>query len=194
MNTPAHIAASLLVWNKEPGWRGMLAVGLGAALPDLPMFGFYAYQKIIGSSEHQIWSSLYFESSWQLLFDSFNSIPFALVAAAMCFLLRQPLGVIVAMSAMLHMLCDLPVHHDDAHRHFLPLSWRFESPISYWDPAHYGHIFAIAEFLFGIGVSGCVALRAPYAPMRWAARLNFSLYVTVLLLVAGYWTLTHWAN
>ena len=39
MNTPAHIAASVLVWRNEPGWANATAVTLGAVLPDLPMFG-----------------------------------------------------------------------------------------------------------------------------------------------------------
>ena len=45
MNTPAHVAASLLVWRKEKGTMAASAVVLGALLPDLPMFGFYGYQK-----------------------------------------------------------------------------------------------------------------------------------------------------
>ncbi|MGI8738245.1 MAG: hypothetical protein ACR2KU_00935 [Gammaproteobacteria bacterium] len=48
----------------------------------------------------------------------------------------------------LHVLFDLPLHHDDAHRHFFPFSdWRFYSPVSYWDPAHYGDIVSACEIL-----------------------------------------------
>ena len=49
---------------------------------------------------------------------------------------------------VLHSLLDLPVHNDDAHRHFFPLSnYRFISPISYWDPNHYGGIVSVVELL-----------------------------------------------
>lgn len=52
------------------------------------------------------------------------------------------------MSMVFHSLGDLPVHHDDAHRHFFPFSdYRLISPISYWDPQHYGRIVAGVEVL-----------------------------------------------
>jgi hypothetical protein len=77
MNTPAHLAASLAVWNKENHWSNAFAVAFGAVLPDLPMFGFYIYQKAIGSSERLIWTELYFKEHWQYIFDIFNSLPLA---------------------------------------------------------------------------------------------------------------------
>jgi hypothetical protein len=52
----------------------------------------------------------------------------------------------------MHVALDLSLHNADAHRHFLPLShWQFESPVSYWDPAHYG--------VFGAGLE-VVCIRA----------------------------------
>jgi len=49
-------------------------------------------------------------------------------------------------SMVLHHLCDLPLHHDDAHRHFFPFSnIRFTSPVSYWDRNHYGTWGALLE-------------------------------------------------
>jgi hypothetical protein len=57
-------------------------------------------------------------------------------------------GVVFCASLICHSLLDLPVHHDDAHRHFFPLSdYRFISPLSYWDPSHYGQFVALAEVL-----------------------------------------------
>jgi hypothetical protein len=48
---------------------------------------------------------------------------------------------------LLHVFGDLPLHHDDAHRHFFPfLDWRFRSPVSYWDPAHRGAWASLVEF------------------------------------------------
>ena len=48
----------------------------------------------------------------------------------------------------LHVPEDLFLHHDDGHRHFYPLSqWRYSSPVSYWDPNHYGKIVAPLEAL-----------------------------------------------
>ena len=131
MNTPAHIAVSIFVWRHEPGWRGACAVTFGAILPDAPMFGFYAYQKFTGSSERLIWSTLYFEEHWQTFFDVFNSIPIALACLLVAVACRRPLAVILLASVLLHLVCDLPLHHDDAHRHFWPHPWRYQSPFSY---------------------------------------------------------------
>jgi len=55
---------------------------------------------------------------------------------------------------VIHAVLDLPVHHDDAHRHFFPFSnYRFMSPISYWDPKHYGNIVALVEQLLVFGAT-----------------------------------------
>ena len=45
MNTPAHVAASVLAWRNEAGWGSAAAVTIGALLPDAPMYVFYAYQQ-----------------------------------------------------------------------------------------------------------------------------------------------------
>ena len=178
MNTPAHVAASVLVWRGEKGWWAAAAVGLGAFLPDLPMFGFYAYQKLwAGTSEREIWSTLYFDENWQLLFDLFNSIPLGLLAAAICYRFGFRFGLLLTGSAVLHMLCDFPLHHDDAHRHFLPLTnWRFESPVSYWDPRHYGFLFMWMELAFAIVACSYVGIRGKQLPMRCLAFATLALY------------------
>jgi hypothetical protein len=187
MNTPAHVAASLLVWRKEPGWAAATAVTIGAILPDLPMFGFYAYQKTVGSSEKQIWNELYFRDDWQLLFDLFNSIPIALVLIFVCYIVGFRFGLLLAASALLHMVCDLPLHHDDAHRHFLPLTnWRYESPLSYWDPRHFGLIFIWIELAFAIASCFFIGLRGEQLPMRivaWCTLAIYFLFIGLAILV-----------
>ena len=178
MNTPSHVVASLLVWRDEKDWLPISAVVLGAILPDLPMFGFYAYQRFwAGRSESEMWSELYFEPGWQLLFDWFNSIPIAIALIGFCQLLGFRWGMLLCASALLHMCCDLPVHHSDAHRHFLPLSnWRFESPVSYWDPKHHGLYFAAAELLFSVLACTFVGWNSTALPMRIAAFSTLILY------------------
>jgi hypothetical protein len=55
---------------------------------------------------------------------------------------------------LLHSALDLPVHTDDAHRHFLPLSaWQFHSPVSYWDPRSYGRQVAALEIAAGLALA-----------------------------------------
>jgi hypothetical protein len=54
-------------------------------------------------------------------------------------------------SALLHSAIDFLVHRDDGHMQFWPLTdWRFQSPVSYWDPAHGGNWFGLFEAALGI--------------------------------------------
>lgn len=189
MNTPAHIAVSLLVWRNEPGWGAVTAVGVGALLPDAPMFGFYAYQKLIaGRSEGEIWSNLYFEDTWQLFFDVFNSVPLMLAVICISYATGWRWGVLLGASALLHLCCDFPLHHDDAHRHFLPFTnWRFVSPISYWDPKHFGFIFLPVELLFAIGACTYVAWKGAHSPMRIAGAATLAVYLAGIAFAVVMW-------
>ena len=188
MNTPAHIAASLFCWRDTVKPVDTAALMLGAALPDLPMFGFYAYQKLAGRSEHDIWTTHYFDSQWQLFFDWFNSIPLAIVCLIVFRVSKIRWAELLCSSAILHMLCDLPLHHDDGHRHFLPFShWRFESPVSYWDPAHFGIYVAIAELVLAIGALAYVVWTARSLSMRAASVGTLTLYGAGLIFALVMW-------
>ena len=192
MHTPAHLAASLFLWRKEERPLPVSALVIGALLPDLPMFGFYGYQKMIGRSESEIWTTAYFEPGWQLFFDLFNSIPIALVLIAVFHVCRLRWAKLLVGSALLHMCCDLPVHHDDGHRHFLPLSnWRFESPVSYWDPHHFGIYFAGAELLLAVVGLVFVLRTNKSTAMRWASSGTLSIYALAFLAVL-FWVIRRW--
>jgi len=126
-------------------------------VPDLAMFGFYGWAKFIAQMEEStIWREAYYDPFWQTVFDIGNSIPLALVVIAISVWAsaRTPTwrpvttgAIFLSASVILHCLGDLPVHVDDGHRHFWPLShFRFESPISYWDSEHHGGIVALIEF------------------------------------------------
>ncbi len=131
-------------------------------LPDLPMMIFYFVEKVIrGTAEAAIWGQVYHRDSWQAFFDVFNSLPLIGIGWLVSLWARTRLGALVFASMALHVAFDFPVHREDAHRHFFPLSdWRFTSPVSYWDPNHYGDIFAPVEAL--AVVVGCVVLFRGY--------------------------------
>ena len=79
---------------------------------------------------------------------------------------------------LLHSAFDLPLHHDDAHRHFFPLSdVRFASPLSYWDPAHYGNPMALLELGLVCGASIWLWARFPSRPARAALLGVIGLYL-----------------
>ncbi len=145
MNTPAHAIVNLVVL------RGANAVPvvMGAVLPDLPMLLFYGVEKLVlATPERVIWSASYFAPAWQAVFDGVHSLP--LIGAALSLALWRGSKAQTAFlsSMVVHSIGDFLLHHDDAHRHFFPFSdWRFESPISYWDPRYYGNFVAPIESL-----------------------------------------------
>ncbi len=146
MNTPAHAVFNLVLLGqkKQPQWNPLISGG--ALIPDLSMFGFYLWMKLTDVPESQIWRVEYFKPFWQLVFDLFHSIPLALLGIGLMLYAKRTGVALLFGSIALHALEDLPLHHDDAHRHFLPLSnFRFVSPFSYWDPAHYGDILGPLE-------------------------------------------------
>ena len=168
MNTPAHIVLNLLCLGRTDPGTAALPVICGAILPDLPMFVFYGILKLRGVPERVIWRQSYYEPAWQNFIDLFNSVPLILLGLGIAAWLGSRSGVLLAVSMLLHIAGDLPLHHDDGHRHFFPLSnWRFESPVSYWDPNHYGHIVSVIEVL--AVVAACVVLLTNYQSL--AARL-----------------------
>lgn len=187
MNTPAHIALNLVLLGRRERLDETLVIAVGSALPDLTMLTFYFWEKVIRHvPEPLIWSREYHDTAWQAIFDGIHSVPLLLIALVVSFYLggRRPLLLFAAM--ILHSLEDLPLHHADAHRHLFPLSeWRFHSPVSYWDPSHYGHITAPLEgLLFGL----CCLLLA-----RRATSSHARLFLGLLVLVyALYWGYVFW--
>ena len=157
MDTGAHIICNLVVQSRSSESRVFAAVLIGAILPDLPIMLFYAWESLVmNSAESEIWSELYFKPGWQNFFDTFNSLPLIVVLLALGVYFKKQLISVLALSMALHVLLDLPFHHDDAHRHFFPFSdWRFFSPVSYWDPKFHGdvmHIVQIAIVIIGLVV------------------------------------------
>lgn len=158
MNTPSHLVLNLCVLGHRESSSAVVPVAVGAVLPDAPMFFFYCVEKLwLGVPEQVIWSSRYFDPTWQDFFDVFNSLPIMAVGIGIALLARRRWWTLLFASMILHVLLDLPLHHEDAHRHFFPLSdWRFASPVSYWNPAHYGTVAAPLEAL--LSLAGCALL------------------------------------
>jgi len=163
VNTPSHLIVNMALLGRQPERAVRWAVAVGALLPDAPMFVFYAWHKLVlGLSEQTIWEELYFESdAWRAVFDGFNSVPIfgALLAIGLAgrrFSDHIGHRVLAALSAsvLVHCAFDLPIHHNDGHRHFFPFSdWIYRSPVSYWDPEHHGTWAAAAEIALVAGAA-----------------------------------------
>ncbi|MEM9367637.1 MAG: hypothetical protein AAGD07_16730 [Planctomycetota bacterium] len=188
MHTPAHIAASLLAYRDQTRPLPVIAATCGAVLPDAPMFLFYAYQKVCQTPEREIWSTKYFETNWQLFFDVFNSMPLTLLLWGVSRWMGWKTLSILAGSVTLHLLLDLPLHHDDGHRHFLPFSnWRFASPVSYWDPNHFGLLIAPLEFIGAVTALIWVCIQNKSRSMRVASCSTLSVYALAIIVGVAVW-------
>lgn len=83
-------------------------------------------------------------------------------------------------SALLHSAIDFLVHRDDGHMHFWPLTeWRFQSPVSYWDPAHGGNWFGLFEAAVGIVLIAVLFRRYRSRRLRALLALALVLYAAV---------------
>lgn len=60
------------------------------------------------------------------------------------------------LGCLFHISFDIPVHFDDGPLLLYPINdeLRYYSPISYWDPNHYGNEFMIFEMLLLLGLIG----------------------------------------
>ena len=153
MNTQTHVVLSLVCLGRKNIEKSYIPIIIGALLPDAMMFVFYGIEKARGIPEEVIWNEHYFDPRWQLLFDPFNSFPIVAGVWLLCYLVRWGWGQLLCASMFLHCLLDFPLHNDDAHRHFWPLSdYQFHSPLSYWDPQYHGNVVAWIEMIGFLGM------------------------------------------
>jgi len=157
MITPSHMIYSWALakaTDPQPNKLRTLAFVAGGLIPDLPTYTFFfVHTFLLGTSQQLMWDTLYFDSAWSPFITLSHSLllwPLLLLGAA---LTKQRLLKFFAMSGLLHVTLDFFVHHDDAYRHFWPLSdWKFMSPISYWDPAYFGNWVGLVDTVFIIAL------------------------------------------
>ncbi len=174
MNTQTHMLMGAALFGRElprHAWAGIL----GGVIPDLPMYTIFAALKLAGLPDMFIFGVAYFDMRWQIANAIGHSLIMWPIIAASAWLLsrnntkRWPKVILImASSAIIHSMIDMLVHREDAHMHFWPLTqWKFISPVSYWNPAHYGNMFGIFELLLGLAMA--VFLLFQYR--HWLARI-----------------------
>ncbi|MBD1916285.1 MULTISPECIES: hypothetical protein [Cyanophyceae] len=185
MNTPSHLILNLALLRRPVTPAMTWPILIGALIPDAAMFVFYGWARWQGLPEQTIWGEAYYSQPWQAIFAVGNSMPLGLLGVAIGYSLRRSwfgpsLGFLGA-SMVLHHLADLPLHHDDAHQHFWPLSSvRFISPVSYWDVDHLGRLGATIELVL-------VLIASAYLLPRLSSRFSQALLgVTVALTAVAY--------
>ena len=177
MNTPTH---ALINWSVAKGIAGdsfpASAVLLGSIAPDIPLyllsFGGAAWFRWwegwqwndIG--KHMYGYLFYNDPIWISLHNFLHSPLMLVILLAIVFAVKGRADFLGSWwtwffaSCMLHTLVDIPVHHDDGPLVFWPLNWtyRFPSPVSYWDHDHHAAFMVPAEF----GLAALLAVKILY--------------------------------
>lgn len=159
---------------------------LGGIAPDFALYalnlGALVYYPLadgvsISEAHQRAMDDLYFNSAWWIVGHNLLHAPIILLApiagaAVMKPAWRQRVRFFAA-GALLHSMIDVLVHHDDGPLLFFPVSWsiRFASPVSYWDPNHYGWLMRPIDL--AITAAGAIWLALSWRS-RKSERLNAS--------------------
>jgi len=189
MNTLAHIVIASAALSRPESQARNRAVITGALLPDLSMFVFFAWSRLQGWSGDETWNVRYWMEPWQTIGAISNSFVIFGVIGVLAWWRRWPLIAFACGAALLHIAFDFPLHADDAHRHFWPVSdWRFNSPVSYWDPSQNGLIGGAIE-------TAAVLLASLVLWFRFERiRIRTVLAILVVLQLAVFVATINWAS
>lgn len=190
MHTQTHIIMGAALGGNSR--RNAIAGALGGVLPDLPMLLIVLVLKVAAIPDPIIFGFLYWQEWWQVanalahnfflwggLFLLALALRERLVATAEA-IDRWSAVAVFAASGFIHTAIDFLCHREDAHMSLWPVSrWKFVSPVSYWDPAHYGHVFSLFEAALGLGLALLVFRRFGNGWVRGALVLAMLLYVAV---------------
>lgn len=212
ISTSRRAAMSVVDQSTAKPGTGLLIVSaiLGALTPDASIFFMWGLSKWQGVPESVVWQEWYFSDHWQQLAALSNSIPIfifllivswifgARISSSTHGTINAPVHLkidtanvpaflfVFSLAALIHAVTDLPLHHDDGRPHFWPFShWVFRSPVSYWDPNHYGSIWSAIELLLAMLL--IVILWRRYRHVY--ASLILSFIGLSYLVVTGYWWL-----
>jgi len=176
MNTPAHLIFGMTVFGQAHRQAVTAAAFAGAMIPDLSLYALAGtHLLVLGTEPNVVFGQLYFSEGWQSIFRIDNSFILWGIACVIGIMMRSQVMIALCGAALLHLLFDFALHHDDGRAHFWPLStWIFESPVSYWDPNHYGNIVGPIEILLSLAC--CVVLWRRYVG-KWMRGLIVALGV-----------------
>jgi hypothetical protein len=145
---------------------------LGSFMPDAPLFlltlGFAGYYRFIealpaGYRFFEWYDVLYFTNPvWIASHNALHAPLMVLLLGGVGYWAAQRGHgwgwslVWFALGCGLHSLVDIGTHYDDGPVIFFPFnwSWRFHSPISYWDDDHYARLVAPLEHVLDAALIG----------------------------------------
>lgn len=186
MNTPAHLIFAAAAFAR-PGRPAVNAAALaGGLLPDVAMFVMVGWALYVrGMPARVVFGEMYFSDRWQAVFAIDHSLPLWSLALLLALVVRSAAGIAFAGSGLLHAGIDFFVHHDDARRQLWPLSdWVFRSPVSYWDPQHFGTILAPLEIAICVVLSVLLWRRFGGWPARGMIAAGLALELAPMVMFA----------
>lgn len=154
MRTFSHVVIALAAGNRVKR-RSLLAFAASSALPDLPLLTLTGVSLLSSPSWTEGMTRMHdaYETSpvWIGLYNAPHSLVVLSVTALVTALLKPspPKKLLLwgLAGAALHTIIDIFTHAGDGPRFLYPLSrLRFQSPVSYWDPAYFGRAFTIFEY------------------------------------------------
>lgn len=169
MNTPTHLIITLAL-RRYVQTRAIRTSGVlwGSIAPDIPLYllslGGYLYfrQYLRWSSERtfeRMYGYLYFNDPVWISLHNMLHAPLILIPVIVIFARSRwkdsgagNWTFWFASSCLLHAILDFGTHSDDGSLALFPLNWsfRFRSPVSYWDPKHFGREFMLFEVALNI--------------------------------------------
>jgi hypothetical protein len=129
----------------KAGRAAGIAGAVGGSLPDLPSIvatAYYIGPRFLTGG----WSSM---DSEEVLDAIYFTGPFGATGSALHSLV--PPALLLALYWLLigwagHTVVDFFTHVEDTRPLFWPISpWEWSSPVSYWDPDHYGQVFFLVN-------------------------------------------------
>ncbi len=172
MQTPSHLLITAVLTHKGTKFTSVPfhrhALLLGSVLPDIPfalltlIYAIYYRWFAPFPGESSFMSYLHFElfytdPVWLIGHNIFHSLLINMLLIALGYWggrgwrWARPLFWL-SIGTLFHTLIDIFTHHSDGPLLFFPLNWtyRFQSPVSYWEAAYYGRAFTVFEYTLNI--------------------------------------------
>ncbi|MBE2199526.1 MAG: metal-dependent hydrolase [Anaerolinea sp.] len=174
MQTPSHFLLTAVLARStthpfiQPIHKPALLIG--SVLPDIPFtlltaaygiyFRWFASPPIGGSlMEYLHFDLFYTDPVWIIGHNFFHSLVInaALLGLGLWGVRRwrwaRPL-LWLGIGMLFHTLIDVFTHHSDGPLLFFPLNWtyRFPSPVSYWEQDYYGRQFTVFEYALNAAI------------------------------------------
>ena len=176
MQTPSHLLMTTVLGRQLSQRKIPVHIGaslIGSILPDLPFtaltlageiyYRWFAVLPTKGSIMEYLHLTLFFtDPIWIISHNFFHSLIINTSVMALGYYgwyKHRRWGKFMfwlAARMIFHTIIDIFTHHSDGPLFLFPLNWsyRFASPISYWEPAYHGQLFMLAEYLLDAFILG----------------------------------------